>query len=255
MPLQGKVALITGSSTGIGRETALELARRGCDLVINHFRDPGNAAEVVREIEALGRRAIAAGADVGDAAEVDGMFAAIDEAFGGLDILVNNAGTQVWAPLLELSEADWDRVIDTNLKGTFLCAQRAGRRMRDRGWGRVINIGSASNRVAFPKLVSYTASRGGIEMFTKVAAAELGQYGITVNCVAPGAIETERTKLEAPDYAGMWGKVMPMGRVGRPGDIASTIAFLVSDEAEYITGQTLFVDGGYLTRGIWPYEN
>ena len=125
--------------------------------------------------------------------------------FGRLDLLVNNAGVQTWTPLLEVTEAEWDRVIATNLKGCFVCTQTAARHMKDHGGGSIVNIGSGCNKIAFPRLVAYTASKGGIEMLTKVAAVELGPLGIRVNCVAPGAVEIERTKLELPDYGGFWG--------------------------------------------------
>jgi NAD(P)-dependent dehydrogenase (short-subunit alcohol dehydrogenase family) len=251
--LQAKTALVTGASKGIGRGIALELARRGCDVAVNYNSDEPGARQTVVEIEKLGRRAIAVRAHVGRASEVDAMFEQVLAAFGRLSILVNNAGVQTWKPLLDLEEAEWDHVIGTNLKGNFLCTQRAGRHMKDQHGGRVINIGSGCNKVAFPNLVSYTASKGGIEMFTKVAAVELGPYGITVNCVAPGAIEIERTKTEAADYAGTWGPLAAVKRIGYPSDVASAVCFLASDEAEFITGQTLYVDGGLFTRGPWPY--
>jgi NAD(P)-dependent dehydrogenase (short-subunit alcohol dehydrogenase family) len=182
------------------------------------------------------------------------MFESVARDFGRLDILVNNAGIQTWKALLDLEEAEWDRVIETNLKGTFLCTQRAGRLMKQQGRGRIVNIGSGCNKVAFPRLVDYTASKGGIEQLTKVAASELGGFGITVNCVAPGAIEIERTNEESPDYAGTWAPLTPMGRVGQPFDVASAVCYLASDEAEFITAQTLYVDGGLFCRGPWPYE-
>jgi NAD(P)-dependent dehydrogenase (short-subunit alcohol dehydrogenase family) len=206
------------------------------------------------EIRGMGREAFSAQADVGVAADVDRMFAQALERFPRLDILVNNAGVQTWKPLLDLTEAEWDRTIDTNLKGCFLCTQRAARHMRERGRGRIVNIGSGCNKIAFPNLVDYTASKGGIEMFTKVAAVELGQYQITVNCVAPGAVEIERTKLEAGDYAGTWAKLTPLGRVGQPADVARAVVFLASDAAEFITGQTIWVDGGLFSKPSWPYE-
>src|SRR5258708_2478878 len=160
--LDGQVALVTGASTGISREIARELARRGADLAINHFNDPVGAESAAAEIRALGRRAIAVRADVGIAAEVDAMCAAVVRELGGIDLLVNNAGIQTWSPLLDLAEADWDRVIRTNLKGCFLCTQAAGRVMKQRGGGRVINIGSTANKLALPRLEDYTANRGGI---------------------------------------------------------------------------------------------
>ena len=139
---------------------------------------------------------------------------------------MNNAGTQTFKPLLDVTEAEWDLVVNTNLKGCFLCTQSAARFMKDHGGGSIINIGSGCNKVAFPNLVAYTASRGGIEMFTKVAAVELGPHGIRVNCVAPGAIEIERTKYEFPDYAGTWGAITPLRRIGYADDVARAVAFL-----------------------------
>ncbi len=252
--LESKTALVTGASKGIGRGIALELARRGCDVAVNYNADEAGALETAAAIEKLGRSAVTVRASVGESGDVQAMFDEVLAAFGHLSILVNNAGVQTWKPLLDLEEAEWDRVIDTNLKGNFLCTQRAGRHMKDHHGGRIINIGSGCNKVAFPNLVDYTASKGGIEMFTKVAAAELGPYGITVNCVAPGAIEIERTKTEAPDYAGTWAPLTPMQRVGKPQDVAAAVCFLAADEAEFITGQTIYVDGGLFTRGPWPYE-
>jgi NAD(P)-dependent dehydrogenase (short-subunit alcohol dehydrogenase family) len=167
-----------------------------------------------------------------------------------LDILVNNAGVQTWTPFLEVTESEWDLVIRTNLKGCFLCTQAAARAM-SRG-GVVVNIGSGCNKVPFPGLVAYTASKGGIEMLTKVAAVELAPKKIRVNCVAPGAVEIERTRLEVDDYAGTWGAVTPLGRVGRPEDVARTVRFLASDDSAFITGQTIWVDGGLFTQPPWP---
>jgi NAD(P)-dependent dehydrogenase (short-subunit alcohol dehydrogenase family) len=252
--LEGKTALVTGSSKGVGKGIALELARLGCDVAVNYHADRAGADATVAAIEGLGRRAFAVHADVGCAADVAVLFEEVFGRFERLHILVNNAGVQTFKPLLELEESEWDRVIDTNLKGCFLCTQRAGRHMRERGGGRIVNIGSGCNKVPFPKLVNYTASKGGIEMFTKVAAVELGPYGITVNCVAPGAIEIERTKIETGDYAATWGRMAPLGRIGTAGDVAHAVAFLASDDAAFITGQTLWVDGGLFTKPQWPGE-
>jgi NAD(P)-dependent dehydrogenase (short-subunit alcohol dehydrogenase family) len=253
LPLESKTALVTGASKGVGKGIALELARAGCDVAVNYNSDWAGADATVAEIAAMGRRAFSVQADVADAAQVDRMFAEVLERFPHLDILVNNAGTQVWKPLLELEEAEWDRVIDTNLKGCFLCTQRAARQMRTTGGGSIVNIGSGCNKVPFPNLVSYTASKGGIDMFTKVAAMELGRYGITVNCVAPGAIEIERTKLEADDYAGTWAGRTPLGRVGQPLDVARAVVFFAGAGGDFVTGQTLWVDGGLFTHPNWPY--
>jgi NAD(P)-dependent dehydrogenase (short-subunit alcohol dehydrogenase family) len=252
-PQHSRTALVTGAAKGIGRVIALELARRGCDIAVNDFTDREGAESTAHEIAALGRESFTVLGDVSDAQAVKSMFEAVSERFPHLDILVNNAGTQVFGPLLDLAEKDWDRVIDVNLKGCFLCTQHAARLMRTTGGGRIVNIGSGCNRIPFPGLVSYTASKGGIEMFTKVSAAELGRYRITVNCVAPGAIEVDRTRLEAPDYAGMWGARTPLGRVGQPLDVARAVAFFAGEDAGFITGQTLWVDGGLFTRPSWPY--
>jgi NAD(P)-dependent dehydrogenase (short-subunit alcohol dehydrogenase family) len=253
MLLSGKTALITGAAKGIGKGIALELAAQGCDIAVNDYGDSPGAGHTAAEIRALGRRALVVMANVGVASEVDRMFQTVFESFPRLDILVNNAGIQTWKALLDLEEQEWDRVIATNLKGCYLCTQRAARHMREKGGGRIINLGSGCNKVAFPKLVDYTASRGGIEMFTKVSAVELGPHQITVNCVAPGAIDTERTKLELPDFAGTWAGLTPLGRVGTPRDVANVVAFLASEAAAFVTGQTIWVDGGLFSKPAWPY--
>ncbi len=254
MLLRGKRALVTGASKGVGKGIALELARQGCDVAVNYNSDPRGADATASEITAIGAQAFTTQASVADSAQVDRMFAEVFERFPRLDILVNNAGVQTWKPLLDLEESEWDRVLDTNLKGCFLCTQRAARRMKDTGGGRIINIGSGCNKVPFPNLVNYTSSKGGIEMFTKVAAMELGKYGITVNCVAPGAIEIERTKEEAGDYAGTWARLTPLGRVGLPADVAKTVVYLASELADFVTAQTIWVDGGAFTKPQWPYD-
>lgn len=253
LPLESKTALVTGASKGVGKGIALELARAGAQVIVNYNSDSAGADATVAEIRGMGGKAFAVQADVSVRAAVDQMLQSALEKFTRLDILVNNAGVQTWKPLLELTEPEWDRTIATNLKGCFLCTQSAARHMSERGGGRIINIGSGCNKVAFPNLVDYTASKGGIEMFTKVAAVELGRYGITVNCVAPGAIEIERTKLEAGNYAATWAKLTPMGRVGLPADVARAVVFLASDAAEFITGQTIWVDGGLFSKPSWPY--
>lgn len=254
LPLIGKCALVTGASKGVGRGIALELARQGADVAVNYNSDAAGAEATAAEIRALGRRAPVVQADVSNSAQVEAMFERVLGEFGRLDILVNNAGIQTWKPLLELTEEEWDRVLDVNLKGCFLCTQRAARRMKEGGGGVIINIGSGCNKWPFPNLVNYTASKGGIEQFTKVAAVELGPYRIRVNCVAPGAIEIERTRQEAGDYAGTWSRLTPLRRIGLPSDVGAAVAFLCEDRAEFITGQTIWVDGGLFTRPVWPYE-
>ena len=175
LPLESKTALVTGASKGVGKGIALELARAGANVAVNFNTDAAGAEATVAEIRGMVREAFAIQANVGLAAHVERMFAETLERFPRLDILVNNAGVQTWKPLLDLSESEWDRTLDTNLKGCFLCTQRAARHMRGANGGRIVNIGSGCNKVAFPNLVDYTASKGGIEMFTKAAAVELGR--------------------------------------------------------------------------------
>jgi len=251
-PLAGRVSLVTGANRGIGRGIALALAAAGSNVVINFYEEPERAETTVHELQALGVDAVAIEGDVRRISDVERMVDAAIERLGTVDILVNNAGVQIWKPLLELTEQEWDLVIDTNLKGCFLCTQAAARHMRESGGGVIVNIGSGCNRVAFANLASYTASKGGIEMFTKVSAVELGPHKIRVNCVAPGAIEVERTQLEHPDYAGRWGALTPLGRVGRPDDIGAAVVMMASDDARFITGQTVWVDGGLFSQPPVP---
>lgn len=248
-------ALITGASSGIGRRIAIELAKQGYDIIVDHFRDREGAAETLKLVEEQGSSGWICDADVGSSGELDKLFAEIVHRDERLSLLVNNAAIQTFATFLELDEDKFDRTIRTNLKGTFLCTQKAARLMKDSGGGSIINIGSGANQFAFPKLIDYVASKGGIEMLTKAAAVEFGPYGIRVNCIAPGAIENERTKAESPDYGATWAALAPLGRVGQEQDIANVLAFLVSEKASFITGQTIFVDGGLWTQQEWPYED
>jgi NAD(P)-dependent dehydrogenase (short-subunit alcohol dehydrogenase family) len=250
-----KTAVITGGGGNLGSAISLALAAEGWDLVVTYLQNAEECADVLARAQALGRRALGVQCDAGVKADVDRLYQTIQDRDGtGPELLVNNAGVQTWSSLLDLQEEDWDRVIRTNLKGCFLNTQAAARSMvRDKKAGRIINIGSGCNKDPFPKLVDYTASKGGIEMLTKVAAVELGPYGITVNCVAPGAIETERTRLESPDYAKDWSRITPIGRVGTPADVADAVCFLAGPKAGFITGQTLNVDGGVFTRPNWAY--
>jgi len=252
---QTHAALVTGASRGIGKEIALELARNGYRVAVNYFNDSASGAgKTIAEVQALQPDSILIEADIRSSQQVRNMFERVIGAFGRLDLLVNNAGVQTWKPLLEVTEDEWDLVIDTNLKGCFLCTQQAARYMKDHGGGSIVNLGSGCNKLAFPSLVAYTASKGGIEMFTKEAAIELGRYGIRVNCIAPGSIESERTKQEDPDYAGTWSKLTPLGRVGTMADIAPTVLFLASKGASFISGQTIWIDGALFTQAPWPYK-
>ncbi len=250
-----RTALVTGASKGVGRVIAYGMAEAGWDLVINYHSDAAGAEETRAVIEKIGRRCLSVSGDVGDKADVEAMFAAAVDTFGGIDCLVNNAGRQTFASLLDLSESDWDKTIKTNLKGSFLCTQAGARIMKEQGrGGSIINIGSGANKQPFMNLIDYCASKGGLEQLTRVSACELGQYGIRVNCVAPGAIEIERTKEESDDYAGTWSPLTPMGRIGLPEDIARMVVHLADDKANFVTGQTIYVDGGLWTKTHWPYK-
>ena len=253
--LAGKVALVTGASKGVGRGIALELARAGADVAVNYHHDAAGAAATVEQIGAVGRRAVALGADVAQRDEVERALAEAVARLGRLDILVANAGVTLWADFLDLDDATWERTLGINLRGTFLTCQAAARQFRRQGGpGRLITMGSGAAKVAFPGAAAYNASKGGIALLTQAMAAELGPYGITVNCVAPGAIEIERTRREDPAYAETWGRLTPRRRVGRPDDVGRLCVWLASDAAEFVTGQVIFVDGGLFVQGPWPRE-
>ncbi|WP_078085202.1 SDR family NAD(P)-dependent oxidoreductase [Microbulbifer mangrovi] len=250
-----KLAVVTGGTAGIGREIALQLAAEGWDLAVNNLREDTQAKTLVAECRELGRECFFFPCDVGDKAAVQEFYLGVQQRFGTApNLIVNNAGVQTWAPLLELQESDWDKVIRTNLKGTFLNIQLGARLMVSHEVrGCIVNIGSGCNKLAFPNLVDYAASKGGVEMLTKSAAVELGEFGIRVNCVAPGGVLIDRTRDEAPDYEKVWGRIAPMGRVGLPSDIANAVAYFADARASFVTGQTLWVDGGVFSKANWPY--
>jgi len=242
--LAGKRALVTGGSKGIGAGIALALAREGADVAVNYHRDAAGAAGIVEQIQAIGRRALAIGANVGQVAECQRLVAEAAAGLGGLDILVNNAGITLWQDFFATDEAHWDATIDTNLKSVFFCTQAAARLMREGRYGRVVNISSGASRSPFLNATPYNASKGGMNMLSVGLAAELGRYNITVNTVGPGAILIERTSREMADYGGHFAKVAPLGRVGYPEDIAGAVLYFCSPAAEYVTGQVFWVDGG-----------
>jgi 3-oxoacyl-[acyl-carrier protein] reductase len=252
--LTGRTALVTGAGSGIGSAIAAALARAGCRVAVNYHATPDGAVQTVATIRQSGGEAFAVRGDVRSASGVKAMIDEVVERTGALDVLVNNAGVQTWTPFLDVTEEEWNLVVDTNLKGCFLCSQAAARQMKTQGRGSIVNIGSGCNKIPFPRLVAYTASKGGIEMLTKVAAVELGPLGIRVNCVAPGAIDIERTRLEDPNYGETWGRVAPLRRVGVPKDVAEAVVFLASDAASYVSGQTLWVDGALFSQPPWAYD-
>jgi glucose 1-dehydrogenase len=253
MRLQGKNALVTGSSKGIGRAIATRLARDGANVIVNYNSDPRGADEAVQEIRAFGVRAEALQANLGSVPSVQGLLTASIAALGPLDILVNNAGIETHAPFWDVSEADFDRVLSVNLKGVFFATQAMVRHLQATGRpGRVINISSVHEEIPFPNFAAYCASKGGLKMLTRNLAVELGPLGITVNSIAPGAIETPINTALLNDQVklrSLLGQI-PLGRLGKPEDVAALAAFLASDESAYITGSTYFVDGGL----TWFYQ-
>lgn len=253
MNLQNKVALVTGSTQGIGRGIALRLAEAGADLVINGRQENDEARETLEQVHAQGRRACFIAADVADPANCCQLVETAVEQMGRLDILVNNAGMQTHAAFLDISEADYDQVLNVNLRGPFFLAQAFARHLRDSGrGGRIINNSSVHEELPFPNFTSYCVSKGGLKMLMRNLAIELAPLGITVNNVAPGAIETpiNRALMNQPDKLQSLLENIPAKRLGQPRDVAGAVAFLASDEADYITGTTLVVDGGLL----WNYS-
>ena len=270
--LNGTVALVTGAGGehGIGRAICQRLAHEGCDLVVNDLRAQpysasgwGGLPTLVAEVEAAGRQALAVEADVSDAAQVEGMVQDALARFGRIDLLVNNAGSRPGpdrVPVVDLSEAAWDQVQSVNVKGTFLCSRAVARHLIDRGdGGKIINMSSTAGRQGLPRYAAYCASKFAIIGFTQSLAGELAPHRINVNAVCPGNTLTERThyiaaglaKRDEPDADTTAALVhdleaqTPLGRVGAPEDVARTVAFLASDEADYITGVSLLVAGGF----------
>jgi len=249
MRLTDKVAIVTGSGTGIGRGIAERLAAEGAKVVVNG-RHPETIEPVARALREAGAEAIAVTADVGYREQVDRLFDATVAAFGGVDILVNNAGwASPGAHFLELEEEHWDSVLRTNLKGVYLCTQRAATLMVDQDRpGSIISISSFGAARSHRYLAAYAASKGGIEAFTRVVALDLAPIGIRVNAVGPGAIHVEQYDRLGLENARRRAQLVPLGRVGYPADIAGAVAFLASEDASYITGQVIYVDGGMLAQ-------
>ena len=239
-----RVALVTGASRGIGRAVALRLAADGHDVAVNYSASADAAGIVVEEIRAAGRNAIAVRADVGDAAAVTGMFESVEDALGRVEVLVNNAGITRDGLLLRMGQDDWDSVIGTNLTSVYLCTRAAMRAMVRARWGRIISVSSISGISGNPGQANYAASKAGIIGFSKSIAREVGSRNITVNVVAPGFIETDMTEGLGEETARMVAEQAALGRLGRPEEVAAAVGYLASDDAAYVTGQTLVVDGG-----------
>lgn len=244
MKLQGKAVLVTGASRGIGREIALELARQGANVAVNYSGSEARAQEVVAEIQALGCEAFAVQCDVANSESVTEMVKSAIERFGKLDILVNNAGITRDNLLMRMKDDEWDSVINTNLKGVFLCTKAVTRQMMKQRSGRIINIASIVGVSGNAGQANYVAAKAGVIGLTKTAAKELASRGITVNAVAPGFITTDMTDKLTEEVKEAMLSQIPLARFGEPGDIAKVVTFLASEDSRYMTGQTLHVDGG-----------
>ncbi|HHU64348.1 MAG TPA: 3-oxoacyl-[acyl-carrier-protein] reductase [Clostridiales bacterium] len=242
--LNGKTAIVTGASRGIGREIAIELGKAGANVVVNYASNKEAALEVVKSIEGNGGSAMAIAADVSKKEDVENLFKETMGKYKTVDILVNNAGITKDGLLLRMKEADWQNVIQTNLNGVFYCTQQASKIMVKKRYGRIINITSVIGIVGNTGQCNYAAAKAGVIGFTKSVAKELAGRGITVNAVAPGFIETDMTRV-LPDKVKQSILVsIPLGFFGQPTDVAKTVTFLASDDARYITGQVINIDGG-----------
>ena len=244
LSLENKTALVTGGSRGIGRAIALEFAARGAAVVVNYNKSSEAAEEAVKQIQSTGGKAAAFQADVSDFKQAEALVKFAIETFGGLDILVNNAGITRDQLIMMMPETDWDAVINTNLKSTFNCSKAAVKYMMRRRTGRIISIASVAGQLGNPGQTNYSASKGGQIAFTKALAREVAARNITVNAIAPGFVDTEILDAMTPETMEAALKLVPLARKGKPEEIAYAAAFLASDEAAYITGQVLGVDGG-----------
>ena len=253
MRLKDKVAVVTGSGRGIGRAIALRFAQEGAHVVVNYSRSADEANQVAAEIQKLGPKAIVVRADVSKVADIARLMDEAEKAFGRLDILVNNSGVEKDVPFEDVSEADYDWVMDVNLKGAFFAAQAFARHLvKDKRPGRIINISSVHEEIPFPGYTAYCCSKGGMKMLCRNLAVELGPKGITVNNIAPGATITEinRAMLANPAKKNALLAQIPMGRLGEVEDVSPVAVFLASDEASYVTASTYYVDGGL----TWFYK-
>lgn len=242
MQFDGKTAIITGSSRGLGKAIAVKLGKSGANIVLTGTSE--SVLKTASELEAMGIRVTAAVGDVRNAEDVKAMIAKAVDTFGGVDILVNNAGVTKDKPMAMMSEDDWDTVLDINLKGCFLCTKAAAKLMIKKKYGRIINVSSVAGAYGNPGQANYSASKGGMLGLTKTTAKELAPRGITCNAVTPGLIESDMTEILPDDLKQKYLEKIALGRLGTPEDVANVVAFLASDEAGYVTGQVIDIDGG-----------
>ncbi|WP_231500552.1 SDR family NAD(P)-dependent oxidoreductase [Maribacter sp. Hel_I_7] len=250
--LKGKRALVTGGSVGIGAEICKQLASCGADVFINYFSNKEIAEKLVENIEQeYGVKAACAFANVADSKQVADMFKSIDKVFGGIDILINNAGSESISHVLDLEEAEWDRVLNINLKGPFLCSKQAALRMENNGGGVIINISSIHDVVPRKGLIHYCSAKAGLKMFSKCLSIELADKNIRVVSIAPGAIETNMNRAEIKKFGKeKFENWIPQGRLGEVSDVANTVVFMASDLASYINGTDIYIDGAYMNNTI-----
>ena len=241
--LVGRTALVTGGNTGIGRAVALAYADEGADVAVFYITRDDEAASLIAQVEARGRRALAVRVDITEEAEVEGGFAQVIANFGHLDILVNNAGIQRPQPIVEMSVADWDRMMSVHLRGAFLCSRAAARHMQARKSGRIINLCSQLGYIGRENYTAYSAAKGGVIAFTRALAKELAPYGVLVNGVAPGLVDTGFDPLPEEAKAAHAAS-LPLKRLGTPEDMTPAFVFLASDEGRYYCGQLLHPNGG-----------
>lgn len=243
--LVGKVALVTGASRGMGREIAVNLALHGAKVVVNYARSPSKAEEVVNEIKQKGGEAIAIRADISQVAELEQLFQATLEAYGQIDILVNNAGIMITKPIASMTEEDFDKQFAINVRGTFFACQQAAKHMSENG--RIINFSTSVTGQMFPTYSVYAGTKGAVEQFTRQLAKEFGRKGITINAVSPGPVNTELfTVGKSAEEITNVGSMNSFGRLGEPEDISSVVLFLASKESQWVTGQTIRVNGGFI---------
>ncbi len=248
MRMEGKKVIVTGAGKGIGAGIAVEFAREGADVLVNYAHSAEGARRVAGDIEALGRRALLHQADVSSREQVEAMVEAAYAEFGRIDVLVNNSGVSKFLDFFAMSEEDWDQVVDTNLKGTFLCSQAVAKRMRQDGGGAIVNIGSVHSHATIAEFTPYAASKGGIDGLTRTMALSLAPHNIRVNTIAPGLIEIERIRDDPLYDREQRATQIPVGRVGYPKDIAQVAIFFASEDSSFVTGQVLVVDGGQICK-------